>query len=97
MFYIVLNVCRYVRQLMEMNDTPLVAYYISKLSPQNQVQLCSLYFERIVDNEERNEALQVAEDCGLNTHEITVQIVENIRGRYSTDKDVYGVRVSANL
>lgn len=81
---------------MDMNETQLVAYYTSKLNSENQVRLCALYFERIINNDERREALQIAESCGLNTHAIIKQVVENIRGRYSAAKDVHTFRVSTD-
>lgn len=66
---------------MEMNETPLVAYYVGKLGPDKQVQVFASYLERILDNEERKDALTYAEDSGLDTKAITKQVVKNIRSR----------------
>lgn len=79
---------------MEMRETQLVTYYISKLNVQNQVHFCAMYFENITENEERKEALLCAEESGLNTMEITKQIVENIRNKPHDLEEVRGLQVS---
>ncbi|KAK5644650.1 hypothetical protein RI129_005950 [Pyrocoelia pectoralis] len=71
----------YVSRLAEMNETQLVAFYVSKLGIQKQVEVYASYLERILDDEERREALSFAEDCGLDAQAIAKQVVENIRSR----------------
>ncbi|CAH1154193.1 unnamed protein product [Phaedon cochleariae] len=69
----------YINRLMAMNETQMVAYYVSKLSPNNQVHLYAKYLENIIDEEERKTSLLYAEDSGLNVLAITKQVVENVR------------------
>lgn len=64
-----------------MNETQMVAYYVSKLSNASQIQLYAMYLESIVDPEERKTSLIYAENSGLNIFAITKQVVENIRSR----------------
>lgn len=83
--------CSYVKRLMEMGETQLVTFYIGKLGSQNQVYLCASYFEEILDYEERKAALVFAEESGLNTEEITKQVVENIRNQMHDVADFCGL------
>ncbi|XP_060529410.1 nuclear pore complex protein Nup107 [Cylas formicarius] len=69
----------YIRRLMNMNETRMVAFYVSKLSPGNQVQIYAEHCQNILDDNERKEALDYASSCGLDVFAITKQIVENIR------------------
>lgn len=69
----------YITRLMEMEDTALVAFYVSKMGSLAQVQLFASYLEKITNNEERKEALNYGESCGLNIFTITKRVVENIR------------------
>lgn len=78
---------------MEMKETQLVTFYIGKLSAHNQTYLCAHYFEDITDFEERKAALRYAEDSGLNTEDITKQVVENIRNRMHDVGDFSGLLV----
>lgn len=78
---------------MEMKETQLVTFYIGKLGSQHQVYLCASYFEGITETEERKAALAFAEDSGLNTEEITKQVVENIRNRMHDVGDFSGLLV----
>ncbi|KAB0794317.1 hypothetical protein PPYR_11156 [Photinus pyralis] len=71
----------YVLRLAEMDETRLVSFYVSKLGVQKQVEVYASYLERILDDNERREALAFAEDCGLDTHAIAKRVVENIRNR----------------
>lgn len=64
---------------MEMKETQLVAFYVSKLSPSNQVHLYAKYLQNIVDDEERKSSLRFAEDSGLDVLATTKQVMENIR------------------
>lgn len=64
---------------MEMKETQLVAFYVSKLSRSNQVHIYAKYLENITKDEERKSALTYAEDSGLNILAITKQVMENIR------------------
>lgn len=91
MFYL-----RYVKQLTEMKETPSVTFYASKLNPQNQVHICASYFESITDNEAQKEALLYAEENGLNTMDITKQIVENVRNRPHDVDEVRDLQVSTH-
>lgn len=78
---------------MEMKETQLVTFYISKLSESNQAYLCANYFEGITDWEERKAALGFAEESGLNTEDITKQVVINIRNRMHDVGDFSGLLV----
>lgn len=62
-----------------MNQTELVAFYVSKLCTESQIQLYASYLEKILNNDERKNALEQAEQQGLNVFAITKQVVENIR------------------
>ncbi|KAJ8938224.1 hypothetical protein NQ318_007646 [Aromia moschata] len=70
---------RYIKRLMEANETQLIAYYIGKLNSNKQVNLYSEYLEKIVDNEERKSCLMYGESSGIDVLSVTKQIVENIR------------------
>lgn len=76
-----IHFCSYIKRLADMNRTELVAFYVSKLSTESQIQLYAAYLEKILNNDERLEALQQAEQHGLNVFAITKQVVENIRKR----------------
>ncbi|XP_056635270.1 nuclear pore complex protein Nup107 [Diorhabda sublineata] len=78
----------YIKRLMVLNETQLVAFYVSKLNPTNQVLLYSKYLEKIIAQEDRKDALMFAEDSGLDVHAITKQVVENIRNiPHATEED----------
>lgn len=62
-----------------MQETELVAFYVSKINLDAQIQLYASHLEHILDNEKRKAALVCAEDNGLNIFATTKQIVENIR------------------
>lgn len=62
-----------------MNETQLVAFYVSKLNSQSQVEIFASYLEHILENEPRKDALMHAEYNGLNIFATTKQVVENIR------------------
>jgi len=64
-----------------MNETQLVAYYVSKLNTTSQVHFYAQHLESILEQEERKSALDYAEECGLDVLAVTKQIVENIRNR----------------
>lgn len=64
-----------------MDDTQLVAFYVSKMSSPKQIELYSSYLEKIVDDNEREESLKYAEMCALNVDLITKTVVENIRNK----------------
>lgn len=77
----------YVSRLMEMKETELVAFYVSKIGRHLQVPLYASYLENIIDNDERKEALQYADSCGMEVFAITKKVVENIRNMpYETDE-----------
>lgn len=78
---------------MEMKETQLVTFYIGKLSVQNQAYLCASYFESITELEERKTAIAYAEESGLNTEDITKQVVENIRNKMHDVGDFRGLLV----
>ncbi|CAH1999739.1 unnamed protein product [Acanthoscelides obtectus] len=69
----------YIKRLMDMNETQLVAFYVSKLNVRNQVLLYAKYLEAVHDTEDRKVSLEYAENSGLNIFAITKQVVENIR------------------
>ncbi|XP_066138201.1 nuclear pore complex protein Nup107 [Euwallacea fornicatus] len=79
----------YIKRLMKMNETQLVAHYVSKLNLNSQVHLYAQHLENITDLDERKQALHYAEQCGLDLFKITKQIVENIRHK-SEDLDQAG-------
>lgn len=64
-----------------MDDTRLIAFYVSKMTPSKQVLLYSSYLEKIIDECDREEALKYAEKCGLNIDIVTKTVVENIRNK----------------
>lgn len=64
-----------------MNETQLISFYVSKLGSSKQIMIYALHLEKIVNNDERKQALKYAEDNGLNVYEITKQVVESIRKR----------------
>nr|XP_022908849.1 nuclear pore complex protein Nup107 [Onthophagus taurus] len=68
----------YIKRLSTMDDIGLVAFYVSKLGTQKQVDLYSRFLEGITADEQRRTALKYAEDCGLNVALITKTVVENI-------------------
>lgn len=82
---------------MEMKETQLVTFYIGKMSAQNQVYLCAYYFEGITDSDERKNAIRCAEESGLNSEDITKQVVENIRNRMHDIGDFTGLLVNTFL
>ncbi|XP_065155579.1 nuclear pore complex protein Nup107 isoform X2 [Atheta coriaria] len=84
----------YLKRLIHDKQTQLVAFYVSKLTETTQIHIYSTYLESIVDNEARKEALQYAEDCGLNVAAITKQIVENIRGRHDSPIEMENMSVT---
>nr|CAH7732455.1 unnamed protein product [Callosobruchus chinensis] len=69
----------YIKRLMDMKETQLVAFYVSKLNVRNQVFLYAKYLEGIQDTEERKLSLNYAENSGLDIFAITKQVVENIK------------------
>lgn len=69
----------YIKCLMDMKQTQLVAYYVSKLNSNSQVLYYASYLEKIVENDERKEALIFAENSGLDVYAVTRKVVENIR------------------
>ncbi|CAG9773100.1 unnamed protein product [Ceutorhynchus assimilis] len=73
----------YIKRLMMMGETQLVAYYVSKLNTLSQVHIYAKHLETILEHEQRKEALKFAEECGLDVLAITKQIVENIRQKSS--------------
>lgn len=62
-----------------MNETQLVAYYVSKLNVTSQVYFYAQHLEKIVEDNERRAALDYAERCGMDVLSITKRIVENVR------------------
>lgn len=62
-----------------MNETQLLAFYVSRINSQAQINLYAAHLESILDNEDRKIALMYAEDNGLNVYAITKLIVENVR------------------
>ncbi|ENN75270.1 hypothetical protein D910_02376 [Dendroctonus ponderosae] len=71
----------YIKRLMDMNETQLVAYYVSKLNTSNQVHLYAQHLENIIELQERQLALEYAEQCGLDVLAIAKQIVVNTRSK----------------
>ncbi|XP_046383963.1 nuclear pore complex protein Nup107 [Ischnura elegans] len=71
----------YVQELMKKREPQLVAFYVSVLPHDEQVELYASFLESIVDVEEKNNCLEFAEKFHLNVDEITKRVVENIRSR----------------
>jgi nuclear pore complex protein Nup107 len=73
---------RYISRLSEMNETQLVAFYVSKLGKRKQV-LYAQHCEKILEHDDRQAALAYAEDFSLDVFAITNRIVESISNRPS--------------
>ncbi|KAF5276258.1 hypothetical protein FQA39_LY06607 [Lamprigera yunnana] len=71
----------YIACLAEMNETRLVAFYVSKLGVTRQVEVYATYLERILEYAERKEALSFADASGLKVEVVAKQVVQNIRSR----------------
>ncbi|XP_030749921.1 nuclear pore complex protein Nup107 [Sitophilus oryzae] len=71
----------YIKRLMQMKETQLIAFYVNKLSPSKQVHMYAQYLENIIDYEERKISLEYADECGLDVMSVARQVVENIRKR----------------
>lgn len=77
----------YVKILIEnINEPQLISYYTATLGKESQIEMYSLYLENISDNNERKEALQNAEDTGLDVQAITKYVTEKIISK--SDEDV---------
>ncbi|XP_025833875.1 nuclear pore complex protein Nup107-like [Agrilus planipennis] len=79
----VLNKCvkAYIDHLCELKETQLIAYYVSKLDSNKQVDVYASYLEEITEDLDRREALKFGENCGLDTVKVTKQVVYNIRNK----------------
>lgn len=88
---------RYVSRLIQLKQTQLIAFYISKLPRELQVQIYAKYLENVVDNDERAEALAFADACDLDVQTITVQIVDNIISRPHEVSDCGDLQVRCSL
>lgn len=75
----------YVKILIDKNDAPLIAYYTSTLGKQEQIDMFTIYCEKILDNKERQEVLQFAEDAGLDVRAITKNVTEKIINKPDED------------
>ncbi|KAG8236701.1 hypothetical protein J437_LFUL016880, partial [Ladona fulva] len=73
----------YVKELMKMQEPYLVAFYVSFLPQDEQVEYYAAFLETIGDVEEKNNCLMLAEKFQLNLDKITKRVVENIRSRES--------------
>lgn len=62
-----------------MNETQLLAFYVSRIKSQAQINLYAAHLESILDKDDRGSALTYAEANGLDVYAITKLIVENIR------------------
>ncbi|XP_063228293.1 nuclear pore complex protein Nup107 [Bacillus rossius redtenbacheri] len=69
----------YVRVLMEKQEPRLVAYYVSALPPDLQVELYASFLRNVVDPEDRRLCLELADNAGLDVDVIAKTVVENIR------------------
>ncbi|KAL1509474.1 hypothetical protein ABEB36_004200 [Hypothenemus hampei] len=69
----------YIKRLMLMMKTQLVAFYVSKLSLGGQIYFYARHLEQITEHKERKEALNYAEECELDVLAITKRVVENVR------------------
>ncbi|XP_055874618.1 nuclear pore complex protein Nup107-like isoform X1 [Biomphalaria glabrata] len=71
----------YVEDLISKKHTSLVAHYVSKLNPEDQVQMYATFLEDIGAQEEQQKCLKLAEEEGLDVARITKTVVERIRMR----------------
>lgn len=56
----------------------MVAYYTATLKKEQQIELYSMFLEKITDDGERREALKYGEDAGLNIKVISKKVAETI-------------------
>ncbi|XP_044271446.1 nuclear pore complex protein Nup107 [Tribolium madens] len=73
----------YIDRVSEMNETQLVAFYVSKLGKSKQIYLYAKHCEKLLSSEQRKNALTYAEDFSLDVFAITHRIVESITNRPS--------------
>lgn len=66
-----------------MNETQLVAFYVSKLGKRKQVLLYSKHCQKLLSADQRKNALTFAEDFNLDVFAITQHTVESITNRPS--------------
>jgi len=62
-----------------MREPRLVAHYVAMLPQDDQVPEYASFLMTVLDNEERQVCLSVAEEAGLDIEKITTTVVENIR------------------
>ncbi|XP_069673510.1 nuclear pore complex protein Nup107 [Periplaneta americana] len=74
----------YVKELMQMRDSHLVAHYVAKLPQEDQVLLYAEFLADITESSERELALSAAEEADLDIETITRTVVENIRNQETT-------------
>ncbi|EEB10806.1 Nuclear pore complex protein Nup107, putative [Pediculus humanus corporis] len=86
----------YVKLLIEMRESKLVAWYVSQLSQEDQIYYYAAFLEEITDSEERNACLKAAQEAGLNVDVITKTVVENIR-QQSPSNDVATMEVQPDV
>ena len=80
---------RYINRLSDMNETQLVAFYVSKLGKRKQVVLYAKHCEKILTHNDRKNALNYAEQFNLDVYAISTRIVESITNKPS-EVDVPG-------
>lgn len=64
---------------MQMHETLLVAFYVSKMGSHAQVQIFASYLEKITDTQERLDALELGDKFELDIRAVSKWVVENIR------------------
>lgn len=75
----------YVEELIKDKQYTLIAFYVSKLPTDAQIHWYAKFLEGITDKTERQQYLDLAENCGLDLAQITKRVVENIRSRSDVD------------
>ncbi|KAK6618853.1 hypothetical protein RUM43_013244 [Polyplax serrata] len=86
----------YVKLLIEMRESKLVAWYVSQLSQEDQIYYYAAFLEEITDPDERSTCLKAAQEAGLNVDVITKTVVENIR-QQSPSNDVVSMDVQPDV
>ncbi|RZC31996.1 nuclear pore complex protein Nup107 [Asbolus verrucosus] len=73
----------YINRLSEMNETRLVALYVSKLSKRKQILIYAKHLETILENNQRKAALKYGEEYSLDVFAVTKRVVESISNQPS--------------
>uniref|UniRef100_A0A146KNT1 Nuclear pore complex protein n=1 Tax=Lygus hesperus TaxID=30085 RepID=A0A146KNT1_LYGHE len=80
----------YIKSMFEDPDPDLIAFYCTKLSADDQVELYSEYLETVSEPHERQNCLRAAEKFDLKVSKITERVVHKIRNQES--QNIEGTR-----